>query len=123
LAGLLTRLSSAANGFDGEIGADAYANSVEAAVKSAEAVGSGVVVVAPPYGGGDDVPYHVAIRRLIETKYAYNRRVQLVDLGDEPDMYDDGLRLNDLDFSTAGHARVASHVTPVILNLVGGQLH
>ena len=122
LASLVTRPPSAENGLVGEIGADVYANSVEAAVRSAEAVGAGVVVVAPPYAGGDEAAYHVAVRRVIDTKFAGDRRVRLVDLGDEPDMYDEGLRLNDVDFSTAGHARVATHVTPVVLRLVDSQL-
>jgi hypothetical protein len=121
IAGLLTRLSSAASGLDGEIDADTYARSVEAAVRSAESIAAGVVVVSPPYAGEQDVPYHLAVRRVIETKFSGNRRVHLVDLGDEPDMYDDGLRLNDLDFSTAGHARVAIKVTPVVLSLVSAQ--
>jgi hypothetical protein len=121
IAALLPRLSSAAKESDVEIDAEAYARGVEAAVKSAQAVGARVVVVAPPYEDRGEVAYHVAIRRLIDTKFEGDRRVQLVDLGDEPDMYDDGLRLNDRDFSTAGHARVATHVTPVVLNLMGAQ--
>jgi hypothetical protein len=120
MSALLPRRSSAANELDREIGAEAYAGSVGAAVKSARAVGAGVLVVAPLYEG-DEVAYHVATRRLIDTKFEGDKRVKLVDLGDEPDMYDDGLRLNGRDFSTAGHARVAAHVTPVVLNLVGAQ--
>lgn len=98
-----------------------YASSVEAAVRSAETANAAVVVVAPLYRGEHDVPYHEAMRRLFDEKFAGHPRVRFVDLGAEADMYDEALRLNELDFSTAGHARVAEHLTPVVLSLVGAE--
>jgi len=123
MARLVSRPSTGGNPAGSEIGADAYASGIEAAVRSAQAVGTGVgvVIVAPLYRSDEDARYHVAIQRMIDAKFSGDRRVQLVDLGDEPDMYDEGLRLNATDFSTAGHLRAAGYVTPAVLRLIEGQ--
>jgi hypothetical protein len=121
LASLLTRSPSGSEPPNPPLDVVTYAAGVEAAVRSAESVHAAVVVVAPLYRNDHDEPYHEALRRLFDKELSGRERVRFVDLGTEPELYEDGLRLNELDFSTAGHARVAEYLAPVVLSLVPGQ--
>jgi hypothetical protein len=122
LAALVTHSSSSpGQSPNAPVDVATYTAGVEAAVQSAESVNAAVVVVAPLYRSDHDEPYHEALRRLFDEKLSGHERVRFVDLGTEPELYDAGLRLNELDFSTAGHARVAEYLTPVVLSLVPAQ--
>jgi hypothetical protein len=98
-----------------------HADAIEAAIRAAQTGGAGVVVVAPPYVSDDDAAEHAVMRAMIDARFGADRRVRLVDLGEEADMYDDGLTLNRYDFSTAGHQKAAEHVTPAVLGMIAGR--
>jgi hypothetical protein len=118
VAGLLPRPSSDDEGRESAAG---YARAFEAAARAALRTGAAVVIVAPPYESADDVRDHEALAGIVASRFAGERRVRFVDLGDAPDIYDEGVWLQDLTFSTAGHAKAAEYVTPAVLDLIAAR--
>jgi hypothetical protein len=94
-----------------------YPAGVVSAVGVALSVAKGVVVVLPPYHG-DEVAAHDAVRAMVLARFANDRRVRLVDAGDEPAMYDDDVTLDGYHFSAGGHEALARVVTPMLLELI-----
>lgn len=95
-----------------------YVAAAEQAIRAAIAVAPGVVLVLPPYPAGDSGADHATLQAMVASRFGGDARIRVVDLGDEADMYDEGLWLGNLVLSAAGHARAASHVTPAVLALV-----
>lgn len=97
---------------------EAYVAAVDRALYAAVAAAPGVVLVLPPFPDGDSAADHAALQAMVVSHFGRDARVRVVDLGDESDMYDEGLWLGNLVLSAAGHARAASHVAPAVLALV-----
>ena len=93
---------------------------LESAVSSALSSARGVVVIAPPYTG-DDPDADVALFTAVAARFASDRRVRFVALGDAPEMYDTGITLDGFHLSAAGHATAAEIVAPAVLDLIGRQ--
>lgn len=120
---LIVPASGRENGGAGRQSSASYARSIEAAARAALRAGAAVVIVAPPYDGAADaeVRDHEAVAGVIASRFANEPRVAFVDLGDEADVYDDGLWLRELALSTAGQAKAAEYVTPAVLNLIAAR--
>jgi hypothetical protein len=106
---------------EGQQSAASYARAIEAAARVALRNGAAAVIIAPPYAGADDVRDHEALATLIGSRFADERRVRFVDLGNAPDISDAGLWLMEGAFSTAGHAKAAEYVTPAVLDLIAAR--
>jgi hypothetical protein len=94
-----------------------YDEALASAVRAALDANASVVLVLPLYAGPEDRLDHERIWARVAADFDA-RRVRVVDLGDEADMYEPNLRLNAFDFSTGGHARASEHVAPVALSLI-----
>jgi hypothetical protein len=106
---------------DGQQSAASYARAMEAAARAALRNGAAVVIIAPPYEGADDARDHEVLAALIGSRFAGERRVRFVDLGNALDVSDDTLWLKERAFSTAGHAKAAEYVTPAVLELIAAR--
>jgi hypothetical protein len=118
IAGVVTHARSDAGGMESS---DVYVGAIEAAVRAALRRAAGVVVVAPPFVDATDGPDHEALAAMISSRFADARRIRLVDLADQADMYDEEVWLGHLVFSTAGHAKAAEYVTPAVLDLIAAR--
>jgi hypothetical protein len=94
-----------------------YVTAIESAVHSGLRIApAGVVVVVPvPVGDGPDYSW---IASDLAARLDRERRVRVVELGADDELHDADLRLDGFHFSSAGHTRVARHVTPAVLQLV-----
>ena len=96
-----------------------YTDAIEAAVRAALGIASGVVVVAPPYSGTDeDATSHSALVAMVGSTFHDDPRVRFVDLAAIPELTAGSIRLDGVNFSAGGHARVAQHVAPAVIDLV-----
>ena len=92
-----------------------YVAAIEAGVRAGlRAASSGVVVVIPPRTGTAD---RDGVKAMMASTFR-GERVRVVDLGDDPRMGSDALRLDHFSFSTAGHAVAAENVAPAVLDLL-----
>jgi hypothetical protein len=57
------------------------------------------------------------VKALVASTFS-SQPVRVVDLGEDPEMADDGLRLDHFSFSAAGHAAAAKDVAPAALDLI-----
>jgi hypothetical protein len=55
---------------------------------------------------------------MLSSRFADERRIRFVDLGDASDIYDEGLWLKERAMSTAGHAKAAEYVAPEVIGLL-----
>jgi len=93
-------------------------SALEEAVDAALGLAPGVVVMMSVPGTARQ---HVATQSILERLASRHRtepRVRFVDLGRDPVLYEQRLRLDGVNFSVAGHARVAEQIAPVVLDLV-----
>ena len=97
--------------------ASSYDQALESAVGAALAANASVVLVLPLYASQEDRLDHERIWAQVAAQFDA-RRVRIVDLGDEADMYEPDLRLNGFDFSTGGHTKASEHVAPAALALI-----
>jgi hypothetical protein len=103
-------------------GGQAYLDALAAAVRSGlRAAADGVVVVVGPDGLEDAIDRD-GVRAMIASTFGRDR-VRVVDLGDDPQMTSDDLRLDGFSFSTAGHAAAAELVAPAALELIHAAEH
>jgi hypothetical protein len=110
----------------GHVGADvsapespaAYVDAIVRAARSALDRGARVVVVAPTYADDGDVLDHEQMAAAVSALQRETGRARFVDLGDEPDLYEDGLRLDGFNFGAGGHAAAAQPVAPAVLDLL-----
>jgi hypothetical protein len=94
----------------------AYVAAIEAAVRAAHrAAGRGVVVVLPPNAGPDAAG--AAVQAMIASAFRGDP-VRVVNLGADPRMAANDLRLDRFSFSTAGHGLAAESVAPAVVELV-----
>jgi len=92
---------------------------IEQTVRVALRFARGVVVIAPPYtDDSGDVSMHQALAAMVASTFHDEPRVRFIDLGDVDELADDGLKLDELNFSAAGHSRIAGQVAPVVLHLI-----
>jgi hypothetical protein len=99
--------------------ADGEADAIADATRAALTVARGVVVIVPPYANdGIDTGRHMDVIARVGTVFHDDRRVRMVDLGDVGELADPGLKLDGVNFSAGGHARVAEVVAPAVLELV-----
>lgn len=115
LARAVHRESQGPGGHDSR---DAYVGGLETGVRAALTGGASVVLVAPPHYGADDREDHEALAAMMHARFGPGRQVRFLDLGKEPGIDAAGLRLNDLDFSSAGIARAAESIAPPVTALV-----
>jgi hypothetical protein len=99
-------------------GPAAYVDAIAAAARSALSRGARVVVVAPTYADDGDAADHEHMAAAVLALERETGRIRFVDLGDEPDMYEDGLRLDGFSFGAGGHSAAAELVTPAVLDLL-----
>jgi hypothetical protein len=91
---------------------------VAGAASEALMVARGVVIILPkPFSPLDTIARDGLTER-IRARYAGERRVRVVDLDQVPALDDEDLRLDGLNFSVAGHARVSEEIVPVVLDLL-----
>jgi hypothetical protein len=99
----------------------AYDAAIEHAARTALAVAGRVAIVAPPGpgtgAGADSADSNVALADMATSSFAGDRRVRFVDL-DIPDLADEDLLLDGVNFSAAGHARIAQQIVPAVLALM-----
>jgi hypothetical protein len=115
----LSRFGRRDSGIDGAPMAPvAYGQAIAAAARSALDRGARVVVVAPAYAADGDVADHEHIAAAVSALQRETGRVRFVDLGDEPDLYEDGLRVDGFNFGAGGHAIAARFVAPAVLDLL-----
>jgi len=95
-----------------------YAGALAADVRAGLRAGASVVLVLPPGYGTGDAAEHDAAAATASAAFAHDRRVRLVDLRDDRGLADPALRLNDLDFASAGIARAALAIAPAVTQLV-----
>jgi hypothetical protein len=95
-----------------------YAVGLEADVQAGLRTGASVVLVLPPYYAADERADHDAVATMIPARFAADRRLRVIDLGDEPDIHDAALRLNDLDWAASGIARASRSIAPPVTQLV-----
>ena len=97
-------------------GGSAYLAAIETAIRSGlHASSAGVVVIVAP---ATDAATNARDVKALVTSTFSSERVRVVDLGEDPEMRDDGLRLDRFSFSAAGHAAAGEHVTPAVLDLI-----
>jgi hypothetical protein len=97
-------------------GGSAYLAAIETAIRSGlRASRAGVVVIVAP--STDAAGQAGDVKALVASTFS-SQPVRVVDLGEDPDMDDDGLRLDHFSFSTAGHAAAAKDVAPAVLDLI-----
>lgn len=94
-----------------------YVEAIAAAVRAGlHAAPRGVVVVVPaPLGGQADGS---AIAGEIASRFSGERRVRVVDLGEDAALRSRELRLDDFNLSAGGHSRAARRVAPALLELL-----
>jgi hypothetical protein len=102
-------------------GPAAYVDAIVTAARTALNGGARVVVVAPTHADGGDVADHEQLSAAISALERETGRIRFVDLGDEPDLYDETLRLDGFNFGAGGNAVTAELVTPVVLGLLREQ--
>lgn len=93
----------------------AYLDALQDTVRAALRTASGVVVVLAPHD--QDGLDRARVKQLLAAADG-GRRVRVVDLADDPQMHDEGLRLDGFSFSTAGHAAAAQDVAPAVIDLI-----
>ena len=118
--GALSRLGGggsldAANGPESP---EEYVAAIVAAARSALDRGARVVVVAPTYADEGDAADHEHMAAAVSALERETGRVRFVDLGDEPDLYEDGLRLDGFNFGAGGLAAAAQPIAPAVLALL-----
>ena len=96
----------------------AYVDAIVTAARTALNGGARVVVVAPTYSDGGDVVDHEQLSAAVSALERETGRIRFVDLGDEPGMYEDALRLDGFSFGAGGHATTAELVSPAVLGLL-----
>lgn len=95
--------------------ADAIARTIHAALRSAR----GVVIIAPPLmPDASDRSRLQPLAASLATAFHAEPRVRFVDLADAAELADAGLRLDGVNFSAGGHAKIATRVAPAVLDLV-----
>jgi hypothetical protein len=99
----------------------AYVDALESAIRTALNTNASVVLVLPLDASDQDRADHERIWARVSADFDA-RRVRIVDLGDEADMYEPDLRLNPFDFSVGGHRRASEHVAPAVLTLINIRL-
>ncbi len=93
----------------------AIALTIHAALRSAR----GVVIIAPPLTpDASGRSRHQALAASLATALQDEPRVRFVDLADDAELADAGLRLDGFNFSAGGHAKIATRVAPAVLDLV-----
>lgn len=98
--------------------AAAYLGALETAIRiGVQTAASGVVVVAAPDTAADSLERR-GVKALVTARFA-SAPVRFVDLGDDPAMHAEALRLDRFNFSTAGHAAAARDVAPAVIDLLG----
>jgi hypothetical protein len=96
----------------------AYLGAIETAIRAGvRAAPAGVVVVTAPDTPAASVDLQGG-RDLVASTFA-GGPVRVADLGDDPALHADALRLDRFNFSTAGHAAAAARVAPAVLDLIG----
>jgi hypothetical protein len=96
----------------------AYVDAIVAAARTALNGGAKVVVVAPTYGDDADAADHEQLSAAVSALERETGRVRFVDLGDEPAVYDEALRLDGFSFGAGGNAATAELVSPAVLSLL-----
>ena len=98
--------------------APSYLGALETAIRAGvHASIAGVVVVAAPDTAADSLDRR-GVRDLVASTFSA-APVRFVDLGDDPAMHAEALRLDGFNFSTAGHAAAARDVAPAAIDLLG----
>lgn len=98
--------------------APSYLGALETAIRAGvHASIAGVVVVAAPDTAADSLDRR-GVRDLVASTFSA-APVRFVDLGDDPAMHAEVLRLDGFNFSTAGHAAAARDVAPAAIDLLG----
>ena len=98
--------------------APSYLGALETAIRAAVHTAiAGVVVVAGPDAPAASVDRQ-GVRDLVASAFS-GAPVRFVDLGDDPAMHSETLRLDGFDFSTAGHAAAARDIAPAVIDLLG----
>jgi hypothetical protein len=102
--------------------ARSYLGAMETAIRAGvRTAASGVVVVTAPDTSAASLDRQ-GVKDLVASTFA-GAPVRVADLGDEPMLHSDTLRLDHFNFSTAGHAIAARAVAPAVLDLIGMREH
>jgi hypothetical protein len=113
-------LFSADHSHGATVSGPSYLVAIESTIRAGlRAAPAGVVVVTPADAATDSLD-RKGVKDLVASTFGA-APVRLVDLGHDPTLREDGLRLDGFNFSTAGYAAVAHDVAPAVLNLLAAR--